>query len=401
MRNIVRGNLFLTEPFADRFVFNPSGTIISEWEVMRETGKIIKDYLDPQKILLVTDSGLKKTPMFDELCNSLRRDNVEYVEFSDIQPDPSSEMIEKGAGIAKDNKCTAVIGLGGGSAIDSAKGIALLMENPGSIKEYTGSNKIQSRPAPLVAIPTTAGTGSEVTPWIVVTDTKTMEKYAVADAFVIPQLVILDPSTTVSMPPHITAGTGMDALTHAIESYTNTCNNPVSEALSVEAIRLIGLDIRIAFSNGHNRIARTNMLHASLMAGMAFSNAMTGIVHALSMPCGARFHSPHGVTNAAILPHAMEFSYISSPEKYRAIAQCLGENVEGLGLLDAAHKAIEGVKKIMRDLNLRGLKSLGIKEEAIPELAKMAEFSKGLDVSPRQSTREDRINILRAALNDV
>jgi alcohol dehydrogenase class IV len=397
-RETVRGNLHLTTPFTEKFVFNPSGTIISQWGIIKEAGKIINNYLKPQKIMLVSDSGIKKTPIYEELRASLIQEKIEFVEFCEIQPDPTSEIIEEGVGIAKDNNCTCVIGLGGGSPIDSAKGIALLLENPGSLKDYIGSDQILHRPAPLVAIPTTAGTGSEVTPWIIATNSQTKEKFAIADTFVIPPLVILDAYTTVSMPPHITAGTGMDALTHAIESYTNTCNNPVSETLALEAIGLIGANIRIAYSNGKNRVARTNMLNASLMAGMAFSNAMTGIVHALAMPCGARFHSPHGVTNAAILPHAMEFSYIANPEKYRTIATCLGEQVDGLDILDAAYNAVIGVKKIATDLELKGLKALGIQEEAIPELAKMAEFSKGLDVSPRLSTREDRINILKASL---
>lgn len=399
-RKTVRGNLHLIYPFSERFVFNPSGTIISEWGIIKEAGKTVNQYLKPERVMLVTDEGLKNTVVFDDLKSSLLEEKIDFVEYCEVQPDPTSDLIEEGAAIAKANHCTCVIGLGGGSPLDSAKGIALLMENPGSLKDYIGSDKIQTRPAPLVAIPTTSGTGSEVTPWIVATDSKSQEKYAIADTFVIPQLVILDAATTVSMPPSITAGTGMDALTHAIESYTNTCNNPVSESLALDAIRLIGENIRKAYTNGNDRVARTHMLNASLMAGMAFSNAMTGIVHALSMPCGARFHSPHGVTNAAILPHAMAYSYAASPEKYRNIAKSLGEYVEGLPLLEAAYKAVEAVKKIARDIEIKGLKSLGVKEEALPELAKMAEFSKGLDVSPRLSTREDRVNILKAALED-
>ena len=398
MRKTVRGNLHLIYPYAEKFVFNPSGTIVSQWKIIHAAGTIMAEYLNPQKVMLVTDGGVKNTPVYADLCESLNRAKIDYTEFSDVQPDPSSEMIEEGARLAKAENCTTIIGYGGGSSLDSAKGIALLLKNPGVLKDYNGSNTIINRPAPVVAIPTTSGTGSEVTPWIVVTDSQSQEKFAIADTFAIPPLVILDPYTTVSMPPGVTAGTGMDALTHAIESYTNTCNNPVSEALSLEAIKLIGANIRVAFASGQNRAARTNMLNASLMAGMAFSNAMTGIVHALAMPCGARFHSPHGVTNAAILPHAMEFSYMANPEKYCAIADALGEKIDDLALLEAAHQAVVGVKKIVRDLKLGGLKSLGVKEEALPELAQMAEFSKGLDVAPRFSTREDRINILRAAL---
>ena len=348
--------------------------------------------------MIVTDGGIQNTAIFSDLKSSLTRENIDFIEFCEVQPDPDSEMIEKGAQIAKSESCTTFIGLGGGSSIDSAKGIALLVENPGNLKDYNGSNKIKNRPAPVVAIPTTAGTGSEVTPWIVATDSRSQEKFAIADTFAIPPLVILDPYTTLSMPPHITAGTGMDALTHAIESYTNTCNNPISEALALEAIRLISENIRIAFANGQNRKARTHMLNASFMAGVAFTNAMTGIVHALAMPCGARFHSAHGVTNAAILPHALEFAYMANPVKYQMIAECLGEKTDGLNILDGAYRAVVAVKKLVRDLQLKNLSELGIKEEALPELAEMAEFSKGLDVSPRLSNREDRVRILRSAL---
>jgi len=401
VRDSVRGNLYLTVPFADRFVYNPSGTIISEWGIVRETGQLIKNHLDPQRVLLVTDGGMKDSQVYDDLCTSLRQEEVDFVEFSEVSPDPTTEMIDQGAELAKAERCTAVLGLGGGSSIDSAKGIALLLRNPGSLKEYRGRNKIQSMPAPIIAIPTTAGTGSEVTPWIVAKDTQNLRKYAVSDSLVIPQLAILDPLATVSLPPHLTAGTGMDALTHAIESYTNTCNNPISETLAVEAIRLIGANIRRAFANGQNRSARSSMLHASLLAGMAFANAKTGIIHDLSMLCGAHFHSPHGVTNAAILPHAMEFSYMANPEKYRVIAKSLGENIEGLDLLEAAYRAIVAVKNITKDLNLGGLRSLGIKEEAIPEIARMAEIPTTRDISPRLTTTEEKISILQAAMDDL
>lgn len=400
-RNIVHGELYLNVPFSERFVFNPSGTLMFDWGIVEETGQILKSHLAPRKYLLVYDPAMRETEAFDMLSESLRVAEIDYVEYTGISPDPTTGQIDEGADFARSEECAAVIGLGGGSSVDSAKGIGVLLANPGSIFEYRGPNKIPNAPAPIIAIPTTAGTGSEVTPWIVATDIENSRKYAVNNSLVIPQLAILDPKATVSLPPHLTAGTGMDALTHAIEAYTNTCNNPISEQLALEAIRLVGRNLRRAFANGFDRTARTGMLHASLLAGMAFSNAKTGIVHDLSMLCGGRFHSPHGATNAAILPHVMEFSYIANPLKYREIAICLGEKVDRCTDLEAAQMAAVAVKRLVGDLNMVGLRSLGAKDDALPEIAENIKLPSHRDTSPRLTTAKDKLEILKASMEDV
>lgn len=397
-RKICHGRLYLTEAFSDKFIFNPSGTIIFKSGLIKEVGKILKENYNSKAVLIVTDKGIKNVGIVEEVITSFRKYQIPYVEFARVKSNPSCEVIEEGTKLAKQKRCEIILGLGGGSCIDTAKGIGVLMTNEGSIKDYNGSDKIQKSPLPIVAIPTTSGTGSEVTPWIIISDLQKNTKFAIADTYVIPSLAILDPMLTICLPPHITAGTGMDALTHAIESYVNTCNQPISESLAMEAIKLIGANLRQAVFNGKNIKIRENMMIASLLAGLAFSNAMTGIVHALSLPCTALFHTPHGFTNAAILAAAMKFSYMANPEKFALIAKGLGKNIKGLAVLKAAELSIEAVRELSEDIEIPTLSELGVKEEKIPVLAEMATFSKGLDVSPRLSTKEDRIKILKESM---
>lgn len=351
-----------------------------------------------QRALLVSDPGIAQTGMLEDIKSRLKASGVAVEVFSEVEPNPSVKTVENGFKAYQDMKADFVIALGGGSAMDVGKAIATLATNGGKITDYEGVGKVKIPARPVVAIPTTAGTGSEVTINLVITDRARHYKFPVIDKNCAAKLAIVDPVMTLSMPPLITASTGVDALTHAIESYTCTVTHPISELLALESIRLMGGNIRQAVANGQNLEVRDKMMTGCLMSAMAFSNTRLGNVHAASAALGGWFDVPHGVANAILLPYVMEFNVFGNPKKFADIAGALGEDIHNCTELEAAYKAVESIKTLNRDIGIpKTMREVGVKEEAIEGMAKESMTSGNIAVNPRATKLEDIINLYKAA----
>jgi alcohol dehydrogenase len=321
------------------------------------------------------------------------------VVFDEVPQDSSSTVIERGVIMLKDEACDIVVGLGGGSSMDAAKAVALGATNPPPIAQYAGLNKLQRPGLPMIAIPTTAGTGSEVSYWSVMTDDARQVKIGIGGTLVFPRVAIADPELTVSLPPYLTATTGMDALTHAVESYTNTSYQPISAALTYRAMELIGRYLVRAVQDGSDHEARYGMLLGSLLAGMGMNPTRLGIVHAMAMPLGSwDLRIAHGACNAVLLPHVMDFNHAANPAVFADVARALGV-ADDLDVEEASHAAVERV----REMNLRigipeRLGILGLTEAMIPQVCAEAMKSGNIAVNPRTCTQPDLEAICRAAM---
>jgi alcohol dehydrogenase class IV len=351
------------------------------------------------KVLLVTDPGVQKAGMTEKLEEVLRKSGIPFHIYNDIEPDPDIEGVMKGRDFAREAGCDCVVGLGGGSALDTAKAIGLMLGNEGHIRDYVGINKVPSKGVPVIAVPTTAGTGSELTIWSVLSDKKAKIKLSVGSPFNCPDLALCDPELTVTLPPSITAATGMDALTHALESYVNKATQPISEALSIQSMKLIAGSLRTAVVQGENLQARYDMLLASLIAAMAFNPTRLGLSHALAIPLGAHFHIPHGIVNAILLPEVMEFNLIGNLSKFKEIAQLFGMPVERLSPREAAEQSVIAVRQLKEDVGIhQKLSDYGLTENDLDLIAKEAMTSGNVPVNPRKPTLEDFKQLCRQAM---
>lgn len=349
---------------------------------------------------LVSDSGLRATGMIDKVVALLQANGIQVDVCDRVKPDSGSELIDSTTAELKRSGAGVVIGIGGGSSLDTAKAVAALATNPGSCMDYVGLHKLRNKPLPVIAIPTTAGTGSEVTLWSVFTDDAEGLKVAIGGFLIYPSVALCDPELTIDLPAHLTASTGMDALAHAVECYTNTACQPISGALALEAIRLIGKHLRTSVLNGRNREARYGMMLASTMAGIAMNPTRLGLAHALAMPLGSwNLHVPHGMVLAMLLPLAMEFNYLAEPDRFVDVAQALGEPVEHLSRLEAARSAVEAVRVLARDIGIpTSMKSFGVTEEHIRPVVEEAMKSGNIPVNPRKVSAADLENMLRKLL---
>ncbi len=368
-----------------------------------EAAKNVLSFCNSQKwskIFIVTGmTSTKKAPQLLSLIEALKESGLQVQVYSEIEADPGVETVDKGAALLQAFQADAVLAFGGGSPMDAAKAITLVAANGGSILDYMrGRRSIDRKGLPLVCIPTTAGTGSEVTASAVTTDKQAKEKIGIAHDFLMPALAVIDPAVQVSMPPSVTAATGIDALTHAIEAYVAVKANPITDALALHAIKMIGANLRLAYANGDDLNARAQMALASLIAGAAFTNAGLGAVHAIAHPLGAQFGISHGMANGIMLPYVMEYCCLANYGKFRDIAAALGENVAQLSEREAALKAIEAVRKLKADIGIPdSLRAVNISAESVESLAKDAATFRLLPNSPRRLTIEDlRIIISRA-----
>ncbi len=336
----------------------------------------VKD-LRVSNALIITDKWVINAGLVDTLMKELRSTAVKTSIFDEVEPEPAVESVENAAeSLGKIGGVDLLIAVGGGSVIDTAKCVNIVAMNGGSILDYEDDQE-KPRPMrkllPLVAVPTTAGTGSEASMWAVFTDTKRKLKTGAADPELIADVAILDPKMTETMPPALTAATGMDALTHAIEAYVCIYANPITDAFSIQAIKLIAENLRIAVEDGENMKARANMILASFMAGSAFSNSSLGIVHTMAETLGGFYRIPHGITNTLMLPHVMEFNLSANVEKFAKIAEFMGEDVKGLDVDAASKKSVSAVKELSRDIRLpQTLREVGVKREDIPAMVEMA-----------------------------
>ena len=352
-----------------------------------------------QNPLVVIDKNLAKTGLMEKVANVLIPGGIKFTVYDKIEPEPPIELADEGAKLAIKNKCDAVIGIGGGSAMDVAKAIAILATNKGNAVDYLGLNKVPKPGLPKIMIPTTAGTGSEVTFTAVFLRKSLKKKEGMNSPYLYPELALLDPELTLGLPPVPTAHTGLDALCHAIESYTSVNSSPVSEMFSLEAIALIAENLRTCVHDGKNIEARERMLLGSLYAGIGLANAGVTAVHSLSYPLGGKYGVGHGLANTMMLPAVMAFNLPSALEKFTDVAEAMGENVEGLPVREAAYLALEAVEALIEDCGITAtLSQFGIKEKDFPALADVAvTVARPLENNPRKMTKEDMITIYAQA----
>jgi len=365
---------------------------------LKEVGPQAKG-LGATKALIVTDVGIRQLGLADEVKGLLEEAGVPAVIFDGAQPNPTDLNVEAGLKVLNDEKCDIIISLGGGSSHDCAKGIGIVAGNGGSIRDYAGINMSTKPMTPLIAINTTAGTASEMTRFCIITNTDTKVKMAIVDWRCTASVSINDPLTMVKKPAALTAATGMDALTHAVEAYVSTIATPVTDSAALMAIKLISENLRNAVANGDNFEARNNMAYAQFLAGMAFNNASLGYVHAMAHQLGGFYDLPHGVCNAILLPHVERFNLISNPKRLAEIAVAMGEKVDGLSTRDAAEVALNAIVKLSKDIGIpSGLTELGVKEQDLRIMAENAMKDACSFTNPRKAKLDDVIQIFKNAL---
>jgi len=352
-----------------------------------------------KKALIVTDSVLVQIGLVKKLEAVLLENDVEFVIYDGTQPNPTSGNVSEGLELLKSNNCDFVVSFGGGSPHDCAKGIALVATNGGHIKDYEGLDQSKLPQLPLVAINTTAGTASEMTRFCIITDETRHIKMAIVDKHTTPILAVNDPLLMLDMPKSLTAATGMDALTHAIEAYVSTIATPITDACAEKAITLISNNLRTAVANGHDEKARDNMAYAEFLAGMAFNNASLGYVHAMAHQLGGFYDLPHGVCNAVLLPHVQAFNVQSSAERLKDVAHLMGVDVTDMNDIDGAQAAINAIKQLSNDVDIpSGLTALGAKKEDFDVLAENALKDACGATNPIQATHAEIVNIYSNAL---
>jgi alcohol dehydrogenase len=364
---------------------------------------VVRDIADELKTLgkskpyIITDKGLVAAGIVGKITDALESGGyTEYKIFDEVEPNPRDTTVARACEDAKAYGADALIAVGGGSSMDTAKGVGVLLTHGGAIGDYEGLDAVVRPITDLIAVPTTVGTGSEVTFWSVITDTDRHYKMSVGSPLIAPKLALVDPQLVGALPPGIVASTGMDALTHAIEGYTCTLSEPITDACAIYAIRMIGKNIREAVGSGAEE-AKGNMLLASLIAGIAFGNSDIAGVHCMAEALGGLYDTPHGVANAIMLPYVMEYNYVADYRKFADIAEALGENTDGLSAEDAAKLSVEAVRKLNTDLGIPSLRSTGAKEEDLPELAKRASLNVSVDSNPRKAEEQDFLDIFRQA----
>jgi alcohol dehydrogenase len=355
--------------------------------------------LKGKRALIVTDPGIIQAGLLDGISPSLKKAGVTVTLFDQVEADPHIEIVDQALARLKEEKCDSVIGLGGGSSLDIAKLVAAMAVNPGHISDYFGVDLLAKPGLPLIAVPTTAGTGSEVTPIAILSDQAEHLKKGVVSPHLFPRLAILDPALTIGVPPAVTAFTGMDAFIHAVEAYTSVNANSLTDHLAFRAIELTFGNILTAYARGEDLEARSNMLEGSLLAGMAFANAGVTAVHAFAYPLGGEFHHiAHGLANSVMLLPVLRFNMLGNLPKFAEISLALGLSVEDLTDRQAAEEGLEAIEELMIDLNLPlRLRDLKVPEEGIPRMAEgVMKVTRLLANNPRRITLEDAERIYRS-----
>jgi alcohol dehydrogenase class IV len=364
--------------------------IVSGVDCVNRLGDEIKT-LGAKRPLVVTDKGVVGAGLLDCISDVLKSASIDFAVYDKVEANPTMPSVHEGADLYAAEKCDAIIGLGGGSPMDAGKAIGVKATHEGDIIQYTrrGGKPVQDIIPPLVLIPTTSGTGSEVTRFSVLTNVDEHIKMVIATPAITSDVAIVDPAMTRSKPPSVTGPTGMDALTHAIESYISNKSTTLTETLSLKAIELIGSNLRQAVANGDNIEARANMILASMEAGMAFGNSSVGTVHAVAHALGGFFNVPHGVANAMMLPYVMRYNVIACPSKFEDIAIAMGENIEGLTEMEAAWRAVDAVENLSEDIGIpKNLKDVGADPARMEDLVNESEQQGAYPMSPRVPTRE-------------
>ncbi|MCI5144213.1 MAG: iron-containing alcohol dehydrogenase [Candidatus Electrothrix sp. AR3] len=365
---------------------------------VRSLGTTVKDFKGT-KVLLVIDPGLVKAGMLPRFTEPLEQENIPFIVYDTIDPEPGLALADRGYATAKEAGCDCVIGAGGGSAMDVAKAVAILLTNGGKAADYLGLGLIQKPGVPKIMLPTSAGTGAEVTFTAVFINEETGSKGGMNGDPLYPDAAILDPELSVSLPSHVTAYTGIDALTHALEAYTSTQAHRISEMYSLEAIKLIANNLPRAYANGTNLQARTALLMGSLLGGKALAVAGVGLVHAMAYPLGGMFGIPHGLANAVLLPYVVKYNLVGNIKKFALLAEVLGQNTKGLSLRDAASLCVDALFKLNSDVGIPDtLQKLNIPFDKITEMAEIAlTVTRPVENNPRQPSLSDVVAIYKQA----
>ena len=355
--------------------------------------------LGAKKVFIVTDKVLWDMGTLKNITAGLMAEKLEFQVFNNLPTEPTVEFVEEGIKLLKESGCDIILAVGGGTPIDTAKAISVMARNGGKIENYMGANKVPGPGLPLVAVPATAGTGSEVTIFTIITNTKTNVKMLIASPYLMPTLAIIDPLLTLSMPKGLTAATGLDALTHSIEAYVSKKAQPMTDTLALSAMKLLVTNLPLAWEDGKNIDAREKTMLGAYQAGLAFGNASVALVHGMSRPIGACFHVAHGLSNAVLLGEVMEFSLPGNARRYAEIAAAIGENVAGLDEMAAAKKGAQAVRKLIKHLQIPRLCDLKIDNakfnELIPAMIDAAIASGSPDNNPRIATKEEMAGIYR------
>ncbi|MBT1070245.1 iron-containing alcohol dehydrogenase [Pelotalea chapellei] len=351
------------------------------------------------KVFLVSDEGVINAGWVDRAVHYLNAAGLESEIFSSLTTNPKDDEVTEGTMRYRASGCDGIVAVGGGSPTDVAKAIAILATNGGNLQDYEGINKISHPLPPMVIAPSTAGAGSEVSQFTIIVDTARKLKMSIISRSLVPDIAIVDPELVQTMDVKLAAATGLDAFTHGIESYVSLAATPLTDIHALKAIKLVSRYLRRAVTNRHDMEANMNMSMASLTAGLAFSNAILGATHAMTHQVDSLIDQHHGETNASILPHVMEFNLSTCPERFRDIAEAMGEDVSGLTAMAAAERAVMAVRRLISDIGLaKGLRDIGLTEEFIPLLSENALKDACLVTNPRPASREDIADIFRKCL---
>lgn len=370
-----------------RELYQPAHTIIGKGCIQEIPRHI--DLIAGRKALVVSDEGLLRTGTVKKVLDVLERVGKSYVLYTGVKPNPTVSIVNEAKSIYDREACDYLIGIGGGSPLDVSKAVSILSSNGGKVEDYNGLDKSKKAGVHLIAINTTAGTGSEVTRAYVVTDELRKSKMLMVDANCLSYLAINDPDLMVGMPPALTAATGMDALTHAIEAYVARSHFPFTDGIALEAVSLVGKSLEKAYEDGHNIEARTDMCWAEYMAGLAFSNAGLGMVHAMAHQLGGFYNTPHGVANAILLTHVMRYNISACKERYADIARALGIQTAKMTADQAANAAIEYIEGMAERMKIPKLWETAFKPGDVITLSLHALEDTGMPENPKEASLVD------------
>lgn len=362
------------------------------------TGRYAKNF-GARKVMVVTDPGVIAAGWTQEVIATLEAVNLDYTVFSAVSCNPKAEEVMAGAELYRRSGCNAIVVVGGGSPTDCAKGIGIVSSNKRNILEFEGVDKVVLSIPPLICVPTTAGTSADVSQFAIITDNLKRVKIAIISKMVVPDVALIDPVTTTTMSQELTACTGMDALCHAVEAYASTAHSPITDVHALQAIQLVTSNLLTAINEPDNIVRRGRMMLASLEAGLAFSNASLGAVHAMAHSLGGYLDCPHGECNAILLPYVIEFNFDAVPDRYRDIGQAMGLEMGGMAPAEVKSALVSALFHLAEAAGVTyALGSLGVSKGDLPELAKKAINDTCIFTNPRQMTRKDIEAIYEKAL---
>jgi alcohol dehydrogenase len=384
--------------FMNHIEFNLPTIIRAGNGEFQQTGTYLKEFIKGTRIFIVTDPGIERVGFVKQAIQMLERQGYETRTFNQVKPNPRDIDCKTGGEEAKEFLADAILAIGGGSVIDSAKAIAILQCLGGEPQYYAGRNNVPQKVTPIAVVPTTAGTGAEVTRSSVITDTAKKIKFTIKDVNIAPVLAIVDPELTYGLPAHLTASTGMDALVHAIEAYTCKLSNPISDGLALQAMKHIYPYLRTAVNDGNNQEARYNMMVGSTLAGMAFSHADVASVHCMAEAIGGLYDTPHGVANSMFLPYMVEFNAGADLKKHATIARTIGIAPPNDSDKDATARLVEELKQLASDLSIPTFHSLPeVNENDFDYLAESSYLNGSTPSNAREITKEDYLELFKIA----